>query len=76
MNELGGCFYQAVTAAVGFVVFVACWFYCIAEYGFLLGGGLGWIPSAIAAGLAALLWPLAVVGAIALWIWIEKNGAA
>jgi len=74
MDDLGGCLYEAVTALVGLAVFAACWLYCIAEYGFLLGGGLGWIPSAIAAGLAALLWPLLVVGALILWFVVQSNG--
>ncbi|MGN6355945.1 MAG: hypothetical protein ACTHLU_00495 [Novosphingobium sp.] len=33
--------------------FGASWIYCMSEYGFLLGFGLGWLPSAILAGLVA-----------------------
>ena len=51
MYELG---FQ-ITAVI---VFIGCWIYCIATYGFLLGVGLGWLPSAIAAWIAGLLWPL------------------
>jgi hypothetical protein len=43
------------------LVFVTSWIYCIATYGFLFGVGLGWLPSLIVGGLAALLWPLLVV---------------
>lgn len=48
------------------VVFIGCWIYCIASYGFLFGLGLGWLPSLIAAYLTAWLWPLAVaaIGAL------------
>ncbi len=40
------------------IVFVISWIGCVASYGFLLGVGLGWLPSLIVAGLAAVLWPL------------------
>jgi low affinity Fe/Cu permease len=53
---------------VGFVVFLASYYYCITTYGYLLGFGLGWLPSFMAAGLAGLatlfLWPVAAVGII------------
>jgi hypothetical protein len=56
---------------VAFITFVSSWIYCIANYGFLFGVGLGWLPSIIVAGLAyllaALLWgPLALILAIIL----------
>lgn len=55
-----------VGGLVGLVVFVGSWIYCISTYGFLLGVGLGWLPSAICAviagGLARFLWPLLVLG--------------
>lgn len=49
---------------VGFVTaplsFIGSWIYCISEYGYLLGFGLGWLPSAILAaivfGLTIVLW--------------------
>lgn len=41
-------------------VFIGCWIYCIDTYGFLLGVGLGWLPSAIVGVIAAFLWPLAL----------------
>jgi hypothetical protein len=34
---------------IGFVTFIGAYIYCIATYGFILGFGLGWIPSIIAA---------------------------
>ena len=36
---------------VGIVVFVASWIYCMNEYGFLFGFGLGWLPSGILAAM-------------------------
>ena len=40
------------------LIFIGCWIYCIAHYGFLWGVGLGWLPSLIAAFVVSLLWPL------------------
>jgi hypothetical protein len=34
---------------IGFVTLIGAYIYCIATYGFILGFGLGWIPSVIAA---------------------------
>ncbi len=42
------------------LVFIGCWIYCIVSYGFLLGLGLGWLPSGIAAALVSFVWPLLV----------------
>lgn len=73
MDDLGGCAYKAISLLVWVVVFAASWIYCIAEYGYLLGVGLGWLPSVIVATLAALLWPLFLFAGIALWYYLEKN---
>jgi hypothetical protein len=44
----------------GILTFIAAYIYCIAAYGFLLGLGLGWLPSGILAVivgfLTAFLW--------------------
>jgi hypothetical protein len=48
------------------ILFIGCWIYCIATYGFLLGVGLGWLPSAIVATIVSLFWPLLVLGLIVL----------
>lgn len=44
------------------ITFVGSYLYCIVAYGFLLGLGLGWLPSAIVAGIAYVVmrwgWPL------------------
>lgn len=47
-----------------FIVFIGSWVYCIAEYGFLLGVGLGWLPSIIVAYIAGFLWQLIVLGIV------------
>ena len=52
--ELGAFF-------TGAIVFIGSWIYCIAEYGFLLGVGLGWLPSMIVAGIAGFLWPVIAI---------------
>lgn len=45
--------YFAIGAVLGLVVgvltFIGAYIYCIATYGFLLGLGLGWLPSGILA---------------------------
>lgn len=53
--------YDVGAAIVGALVFIGCWVYCIATYGFLLGVGLGWLPSLITAYICAILWPVLVV---------------
>ena len=45
----------------GVLVFLGCWLYCVAEYGFFVGVCAGWIPSAIVGVVAGLLWPLVVL---------------
>jgi hypothetical protein len=58
-------------AIAGLITFVGAWWYCAANYGFLLGFGLGWLPAAISAALVwaavALLWGLALA-LFAIWI--------
>lgn len=56
MNDVDG--YTLGAGITGFIVFIGTWIYCIAEYGFLLGVGLGWLPSMIVAVIAGALWPL------------------
>jgi hypothetical protein len=46
------------------LIFLGCWIYCIATYGFLLGVGLGWLPSAIVAGIVSFFWPLILIGIV------------
>jgi hypothetical protein len=49
-----------------FLVFVGTWIWCMDEYGFLLGVGLGWLPSAITAFVAGMIWPLLALAVIGL----------
>lgn len=58
--------YKIGYVITAFIVFVGTWIWCISEYGFLFGVGLGWLPSAIVAFLAGLLWPLIAIGIAAL----------
>lgn len=53
----GGAYIVAATIT-GTVVFVIAWIYAIAEYGFLLGVGLGWLPAGIIGVVAGIAWPL------------------
>lgn len=52
------------------VTFLAAWIYAIAEYGYLLGVGLGWLPAMIVAMVVSILWPVlaAIVAAIVVWL--------
>ena len=53
---------------IAFIVFVYSWIYCIATYGYLLGVGLGWLPSIIVAVIAGTLWPLILIGIVLLFM--------
>ena len=46
-QRASGCGY-----VTGFVVFAGAWIYCMNEYGFLFGFGLGWLPAGILAAMA------------------------
>lgn len=41
------------------VIFLGGYAYCIAVYGFLYGGALGWLPSGVVATAAVALWTFA-----------------
>jgi len=43
------------------IIFVGCWIYTIVAYGFLIGVGIGWFPSAIAATILSILWPIFLI---------------
>jgi hypothetical protein len=53
--------YWGIGALFALPVFIGCWIYCVAEYGFLVGVGIGWLPSAIVSVLVASLWPLLAI---------------
>jgi hypothetical protein len=52
-----GTIYGIVGVILGFITFVACWIYSVQEWGFLLGVGLGWIPSFFVAIIAGFVGP-------------------
>ena len=54
--------YATGAIVVGGITFVASWIYCVITYGFLLGVGLGWLPSIITAIIAGAIWPVLVIG--------------
>ena len=56
-----GTVYSVGYSITFFIVFVGCWIYCIATYGFLFGVGLGWLPSLIVAAIVSIFWPLIVL---------------
>ena len=58
--------YQIPAVIVGIITFIICWLYCIEEYGFLIGGSIGWFPSAIAGFIVGALWPIIIVAVIIL----------
>ena len=76
---LGGFIITAIIA------FLASWVYAVMSWGFLLGVGLGWIPSFFIAIIAGAIWPLfaliLLLGIIALLIlgwpelydWLSKS---
>lgn len=56
---------------VGVPTFIGTWIWCIVEYGFLLGVGLGWLPSAIVAVVVGALWPL--IALVIAWLAWEMH---
>jgi hypothetical protein len=55
------------------VTFIGCWIYAIVAYGFLLGVGLGWLPSAIVATIISFLWPLLVIAVAGIAYFVYKQ---
>lgn len=70
--------YYAFGTFIGFLVaavtFLGAWIWCIANYGFLFGFGLGWLPAFILAGIfwiiTIFLWPLLIMSALATGIFV------
>ena len=64
-----GCGLGSIAALVAFF---GSWIYCVSEYGYLMGFGLGWLPSLILAAIVFLivryLWWLALLGGIILFL--------
>jgi len=57
MTEL----YKTIGNFFAFSTFFISWIYCIVSYGFLLGVGLGWLPSLVLAIIATYIWPLFII---------------
>lgn len=59
MEDLRRTWYPRISLGMaylsGIITFIGAYIYCISEYGFLLGFGLGWFPSALLAGLVGVL---------------------
>lgn len=69
INSGGGdAWYAIISFIVGGITFIGSWIYCIAEYGYLFGVGLGWLPSIIVAVIVGALWPLILIGIILLFV--------
>jgi hypothetical protein len=66
-NDIDSEWYNIGFGITSFITFIGSWIYCIVTYGYLLGVGLGWLPSIIVAVIAGILWPL-IAGVIALAI--------
>ena len=56
--------YEQYGAIIAVIVFIVSWIYCIVQYGYLLGVGLGWLSSIIVAFISFYVWPLIVSGII------------
>ena len=55
---------------VAFITFWAIWISTFFIWGFLGGLTIGWLPALIGAGIAALLWPVPVLGVAAILVTI------
>ena len=66
MTESQQRLYTKVSIIAACISFVVAYIYCIVSYGFLLGLGLGWLPSLIFALIMFFLWPLAAAAGVAL----------
>ncbi len=56
--------HERYSAVIGCIVFVISWIYCVMQYGYLFGVGLGWLPSLIVAFIARCIWVFIFYGSI------------
>ena len=79
MEESDITWYHVIGAILAFLIggltFLGCWWYCIAEYGFLLGVGLGWLPSGITASIVGFLirWLWGPILLLGLWMYYHQR---
>ena len=66
--------YAGISILVGTLVFVGSWIYYIASFGFVFGFGLGWLPAALIAILAAIFWPIGVLACFGLSLFVYFHG--
>ena len=68
LANIGGC----LGSLAALIAFFGSWFYCVSEYGYLFGFGLGWLPSLILAAIVfavvRYLWPIIILGGLALFV--------
>lgn len=59
-----------IAIVMGIVTFFASYAFCITKYGFLIGFGLGWLPSAMLAlaitAIARFAWPFLIIALLLL----------
>ncbi|MCB2093730.1 MAG: hypothetical protein H6901_01500 [Rhodobacteraceae bacterium] len=60
----GSDLYRISGIFIGVLTFIGCWLYAVAEWGFFLGFGLGWIPSLFIGIIAGFVGPALVLMAI------------
>jgi hypothetical protein len=53
--------YGVTGIIIGVITFFGCWIYAASEWGFLLGFGLGWIPSFFIGLIAGFIGPAILV---------------
>lgn len=52
--------YYNIGIFFGVVAFIISYVYCVKEYGYLFGVGLGWLPSAIVGVVTYIFWAFVV----------------
>jgi hypothetical protein len=55
------------------ILFLMFWAYCLLEYGFLIGAGIGWLPSAIAAAILSFFWPIVLPALLYFFMWVADK---
>ncbi len=65
--------YRKGCVASAIIIFCTLYGSCAGYYDFLLGVGLGWLPSLIAAAILCWFWPLVPVGFIAAVLYNVHN---
>ena len=74
MRQGGGALravYGLGALLVGGLTFFGSWAYAVSQYGFFLGGGLGWIPAVFIGIIVGAIWPIGALGM--LWLWADST---